>query len=307
MHLHNTELSMLRESFLRSPEHLRSRKASSTIRAYLPIDLPGNDIEHQASAAQLAGCVGKIKSAWSHLGLTRPHFSVLTDRQYLPENIGEHVDAFWESGESEAAAVSRLLARHGFTDFSRKTCVEYGCGVGRVTTGLARRFGQLHAYDISPGHLRQAELRGQDSGSLNIEYHLCGDNFLDELRCCDVFYSKMVFQHNPPPVIHHLIGKALRSLRPDGIAIFQVPVYFVGYRFSIAEWLAADHELDMQMHCLPQEVILSTITRENCALLNLREDNSTGAPETFISNTFIVRKDTCGPRPLKPRTEPTTC
>jgi SAM-dependent methyltransferase len=294
LHLRNKEMSTLRESFLRSPEHVRSRSApyaNRNNRTLLPLDLPENAIEYEASAAQMVKCLLKIKSAWSYLGITRPHFSVLTDRSFLPENIAENIEKFWASGEAEAAQVERVLLRYGFTDLAKKTCLEYGCGVGRVTMGLARRFGRLDAYDISPGHLTQAELRGQADGATNIQYHLCSDNFLDELNPCDLFYSRIVFQHNPPPIIHHLVSRALRSVRPNGIAIFQVPTYMVGYRFNIAEWLAADHQPDMQMHCLPQEVVMATIAKENCRLLNLREDNSTGAPDRFISNTFIVRKE----------------
>jgi len=55
-------------------------------------------------------------------------------------------------------------------------------------------------------------------------------------------------------------------------------------------WIAAKHELDMQMHCLPQAAIFALASDEACDVLEVREDNSTGAPERFISNTFVIRK-----------------
>ena len=82
----------------------------------------------------------------------------------------------------------------------------------------------------------------------------------------------------------------LRALKPEGFAIFQVPTYSIGYGFSISEWITADHALDMQMHCLPQQVIFSIMADEKCVPLEVREDNSTGAPNRFISNTFVVHK-----------------
>jgi SAM-dependent methyltransferase len=288
------DLRTLRESFLCSPEFVRSRSSSAAGKkigvSVLPLDVPGNEIEHIASATQLGDCLARIKLAWSHLGVVRPHFSVLTDRQFLPENLNGNIDKFWASGEAEASHVENMLARYGFADRSTKICLEYGCGVGRVTTALARRFAQIHAYDISQAHLTQAQLRARDVGANNIQFHLCADGFLDELTLCDFFYSRIVFQHNPPPIIHHLINRTLRSIKPNGIAIFQVPTYRVGYSFRIDAWLAADHALDMQMHCLPQAVIFEAIAAEKCDLLSVREDNSTGDPERFISNTFIVRK-----------------
>jgi SAM-dependent methyltransferase len=292
IHLQSSDFPALRESFLQSPDFVGDRALAPTPPglALLPMDLPKNEIEHDASAIQISQCLGKIKSAWSHLGITRPHFSVLTDRKFLPENLKENVDNFWVSGEREAAETERILAGIGFVDLPTKNCVEYGCGVGRVTTALALRFGRVDAYDISQGHLTQAELRAQAVGSDNIHYRLCAGDVLEELTPCDFLYTKLVLQHNPPPIIVQLVKSALRSLNAGGIALFQVPTYQVGYRFKIDEWLAAEHRLDMQMHCLPQAVLFSIIAEEQCALLSVREDNATGEPDRFISNTFIVRK-----------------
>jgi hypothetical protein len=46
----------------------------------------------------------------------------------------------------------------------------------------------------------------------------------------------------------------------------------------------------MQMHCLTQQVIFELIADEGCVPLEVKEDNSTGAPDKYISNTFVVRK-----------------
>jgi SAM-dependent methyltransferase len=292
IHLQSSDFPALRESFLRSPDFIGDRALAATPGlALLPLDLPRNEIEHDVSVTQISQCLGKIKSAWSHLGIIRPHFSVLTDRKFLPDNLTENIDKFWASGEREAAEVERTLAGVGFTGLATKNCVEYGCGVGRVTIGLARRFGRVDAYDISQGHLTQAELRAQAVGADNIHYHLCADDVLEELTPCDVLYTKLVLQHNPPPIIAQLVKRALRSLNANGIGIFQVPTYQVGYQFKIHEWLAEEHRLDMQMHCLSQEVLFSIIAEEHCALLSVREDNATGEPDRFISNTFVVRKN----------------
>ncbi|SRR6266481_256071 len=283
--------SSLREAFLHSPEFIRGKSLVNRPPAQtFPLNLPKNEIEYEATATQLTKCLATIKAAWSHLGITRPHFSVLTNKWFLPENLDENLDKFWASGESEVIILEGMLARHDFASLSTKICVEYGCGVGRVTIGMARRFAQVHAYDISQGHLSLAEQRAHEVGVPNCKFHLCSDNLLNPLEECDLFYSKIVFQHNPPPVIHQLIRNALRALKPGGIAIFQVPTYCIGYRFSINEWLATDDELDMQMHCLPQHVIFPIIADENCELLEVREDGSTGAPDQFISNTFMIRK-----------------
>jgi SAM-dependent methyltransferase len=256
----------------------------------LPLDLPKIEVETDASAEQLAGSVARIKAAWTHLGVAKPHFSVLTDPRFLPENLDGSIELFFSTGEDEAAGIQRILERHGLVSLSAKTCVEYGCGVGRVTTGLARRFSKVHAYDISSEHLAYAQRRARETGVDNVVFHLCSENILEDIDQCDFFYSRIVFQHNPPVIITQLIKKALRGLNPNGIAIFQVPTYMAGYRFNTDKWLGARHALDMQMHCLPQARIFQIVAEEGCALLEVREDDSIGSPDTALSNTFVVRK-----------------
>ncbi|MCF8709470.1 class I SAM-dependent methyltransferase [Rhizorhapis sp. SPR117] len=280
--------SALRASFLISMEG--QRKLKEHIPNFLPLGLPANEIEYDASPDRLSRFSATIKAAWTHLGLVKPHFAVSTSNKYLPENLSENIDSFWISGERIAAMLERMLKRHGFGSLETKTCIDYGCGAGRVTMGLAPRFSRTHAYDISPSLLRLAEQRAQElEVREKCSFHLVND-LLDTFEDCDFFFSRIVFQHNPPPMIAKMIENMLKSLKIGGMAIFQVPTYSIGYRFSIDEWLDQDHALDMQMHCLPQHVIFSLISKEKCEILEVREDDSTGKADRWISNTFVVRR-----------------
>lgn len=104
------------------------------------------------------------------------------------------------------------------------------------------------------------------------------------------FFSRIVFQHNPPPLIGKLIKNALQSLCPGGVAIFQVPTYGNGYSFSVKEYLAIRSRLDMEMHCIPQSEIFAIIAQEGCQSVELREDDAIGRRGTWISNMFVVRR-----------------
>lgn len=290
-HLASGSTAALRDAFIRSPEF--TAKYRQTVNEHappaLPLDIPRNEIEFEATALQLVEIAKRIKAAWSHLGDTKPHFSVLTNTKFLPDQVAENLGAFWASGEAEAARIERMLARHGFAALATKTCVEYGCGVGRVTSGLARRFALVHGLDISPSHLALAEQHARELRIANCRYQLVSDQILDPLPACDFYYSRIVLQHNPPPMIRHLLAIALKALKPDGIAIFQVPTYCVDYRFAVREWLAARHLPDMQMHCLPQFAIFSLVREAGCQVLEIREENSVGS-ELFLSNTFVVHR-----------------
>jgi len=272
-------------------QHLMSREPIE------PMGLARLDVESEATAAEISACLEKIKAAWVHLGKVTPHFSVLTHEQFKPENLPEALEDFWRSGQHEAEQVFKTLARHEFP-IAGKSCVEYGCGVGRVTLGLARGFARVDAYDISTNHLQLARQRARDSGVANVTFHECPTTH-GALEACDVFYSRIVFQHNPPPVIAELVRRALAALNAGGMAIFQVPTYFRGYSFKLKPWLQTNHPLAMQMHCLPQERIFELISQADCTLLEVREDGAT-ACSGGISNTFVVRN---GARSRPPRGE----
>jgi len=292
VHTNISDVTALREAFFRSREFSTQGRASVDLRqkvGRLPLDVPANEIEYSATETQLNQCLQKIKAAWSHMGNTKPHFSVITNKQYLPDTLEENISSFWASGMIEAECVEKILLRYKIGSLFSRVCVEFGCGVGRVTMGLAKRFGVVHAYDISQGHLSLAEQRAQELRQNNCDFHLCSDRFLEALEVCDVFYSRIVFQHNPPPVIVRLIENALRALKPNGIAIFQVPTYCVDYRFVLKEWLIVENELGMEMHCLPQHAIWEIIKNACCEVLEVREDDAPGTSR-FISNTFVIRK-----------------
>lgn len=257
---------------------------------WLPSVLEKLDIEIDATPKELGKCAAKIKTAWEHLGDEKAHYSVLSNDDFLPDKLDGSIDTFWGSGNTEAAQAVRALDLYGSTQLEKKVCVEYGCGVGRVTVSLAKSFKFVHAYDISRNHLDLARARANEVGATNIAFHECANDFRVAMEPCDFFYSVIVLQHNPPPVIAELIRIALTALKPGGIAMFQVPTHIIGYQFSLKQWLATDHALDMQMHCLPQEAILQIISATGCRLLGLREDGCTGARNQIVSNTFFCKK-----------------
>ena len=100
IHMQNKNITILREVFFNCKEFTGKRLELSAKQPspFVPLGTLKNEIEYTASSSQLARCVVKIKEAWSHLGATQPHFSVLTDTQFLPENLDKNLDKFWASG-----------------------------------------------------------------------------------------------------------------------------------------------------------------------------------------------------------------
>jgi hypothetical protein len=100
----------------------------------------------------------------------------------------------------------------------------------------------------------------------------------------------IVLQHNPPPLIAHILRKLLDALRPGGVAFFQLPTYSRGYRFEVAKYLRSKARADsVEMHVLPQAEVFSIVASHSCEMLEVLPDSCVGDPD-WISNTFLVRK-----------------
>lgn len=286
------DLKSLRELFMNSPE-FRDQLSSQTMpRAPRPpFSGPRMEVQLDLTAEQLAALFARTQAQWEHLGATEPHWSVITNENYRQERYAGNEASFYASGESECQLFESTLRRAGLELNAAATCVEFGCGVGRVTAGLARRFARVIGVDISASHLRYAEQYARNEGLHSMQLrHLARLEDVPALGSYDVLYSRIVLQHNPPPVQAWLLRQLLGQLRSGGIGFFQIPVYKPGYRFRLQDYLQLPNETDMEMHYLPQQALLEAIEAAGCKVLELREDDAIGLSATAISNTVLVRR-----------------
>jgi Methyltransferase domain len=143
----------------------------------LPSILNRLSIEVDATEDELDKCASKIKTTWEYLGAEKAHWSVLATDTFLPDKLHASIDSFWASGQGEADLATHVFGQFGGSEFAQKVCVEFGCGVGRLTVGLAKSYKVVHAYDISRTHLAYAKARADEVGASNIEFHECSSDF----------------------------------------------------------------------------------------------------------------------------------
>ena len=130
------------------------------------------------------------------------------------------LDAFWAGGEVD---LRRFLDAIEATVEPTDDVVEIGCGVGRLTRGLARDAATVRAIDISE---RMLELAREHNPALpNVEW-IHGDGATlggVEDASADVVVSHVVFQHiADPQVTLRYVRDIGRVLRPGGWAGFQI-------------------------------------------------------------------------------------
>ena len=280
----------LRDNFIYSTEFREKNPA-----LHFPVligDEPPMSIESTCAPDQLQKLFDHVQSTWQRLGESEPHWSVVIAERYRQSNIGENLDEFYATGRPHVTQLFGSLERNG-VDFSGfKTCLDYGCGVGRISRHLAERFEQVFAYDVSLAHLRCAEDYLATQGISNVDLRqLKRVQDVAALPKVDLAYSMIVLQHNPPPVIGYIIDGLIRSLNPGGVAFFQVPTYRLGYSFSVSAYLASDATRnEMEMHVLPQSRIFEIVAGAGARVLEVIDDGWTGIRFKEVSNTFVVQK-----------------
>jgi ubiquinone/menaquinone biosynthesis C-methylase UbiE len=126
---------------------------------------------------------------------------------------------FWDADE----LVSYLLDGLGVAIEPGDRVLEIGCGIGRITRGLAARAREVIALDVSDQMLARAQ--ELNPALRNVRWVLGDGLTLSEVKdgCIDACVSVVVLQHVPDPEITlGYIRELARTLRPGGWAALQV-------------------------------------------------------------------------------------
>lgn len=274
------------------PQPLPHAPASPlAVPARVPLDAPPLEVEWNVDEATASALLSHIRDTWTRLGIEQPHWSVLSAEQFRPGRIEANEADFFASGANDLAQLVAIMRRNGVTPESLPRVFEFGCGIGRVTAHLARAFREVTVCDVSASHMAIAQDKVYDSGARNLTFRLVDSGEFGMLAPFDLWFSRIVLQHNPPPIMAMILRRAFGLLAPGGLAVFQVPTYAVGYRFRISEYLAGlGGEGQIEMHVLPQAVVFQLTREAGCDTLEVLADSSAGPATTWNSSIFVVRK-----------------
>jgi SAM-dependent methyltransferase len=213
--------------------------------------------------------LNKLKNAWEGLAERDAFGAILTDEG----KVGGRWDLaeFMATGEREIATVMGHLNSIGHGPDSNGTALDFGCGVGRLTQALARRFHSCVGVDISQAMIRQAESLNQYPNCRYVANPATNLPFAD--ASFSFLYSNIVLQHVPRRLAKSYLREFVRLLAPNGILVFGVQDSFaapdlpsrmvrlrhiVHLRSRIRVALKRGPG-DMMMHCLPEHIIRNAL------------------------------------------------
>ena len=153
---------------------------------------------------------------WDDLATVDPLWAVLSvdDKR----NGGWDLQAFLSTGEDEVEHLLATAAELG-RPARRERALDFGCGVGRLTRALARRFDETVGIDVSERMLEQARQLNADTAQLSF---VNGD--APPAGPFDLVVANLVLQHLPSRALaRDYIRRLIEAARPDGLVVFQLP------------------------------------------------------------------------------------
>lgn len=224
---------------------------------------------------------------WEELARFNPEWAVLSEPE--ARFAGWDLDDFFRRG-SEQVDHTMEVASELRVPQSPRSVLDFGCGVGRLSRELARRFGRYVGVDISAGMVERARALNGEFGNCTFllnerpDLSLFGDGEFDAV------VSFIVLQHIPDrDLIRAYIAEFARVLAPGGLIAFQLPsamplIYRVLwrkrlYRAARALGMSVEraHRLgldNMTMQTLSIEETSRTLEGANCEVLRVDSEQA---------------------------------
>jgi 2-polyprenyl-3-methyl-5-hydroxy-6-metoxy-1,4-benzoquinol methylase len=170
--------------------------------------------------------------SWEWYGKNDPYFGVVSHGQFRRENLTEdHVEAFFQLGEAHVERVMSAIRDH-FGEVRTESCLDFGCGVGRLVVPFARRFSRVVGVDISPSMIAEAKRNCEKRGVANASF--CKTP-AEALGGYDLVHSYIVIQHIPVKRGKAIIDELIDKVGPGGIAFLHFTIGYGQGRFR--DWL----------------------------------------------------------------------
>ncbi len=258
--------------------------------AKVALTAPCLAIETQVDADTAARLLMLVRRKWHQMGVERPHWSVTAKDEFPPDRAAGNRAAFDATGEADLAMILATLARAGLALEQFPHVLDFGCGVGRISFPLAERCAVVTGCDVSEAHLQVARDEAARRGFSDMRFTLLDAPDFGMTAPFDFWFSHLVLQHNPPPIMAMMLRRMFAMLSPGGVSLFQIPTYVRGYGFDAAAYLAAPPRDLMEVHLPAQYDVLALAREAGCDVLEIREESSVWPPSEAISNMMLFQK-----------------
>jgi ubiquinone/menaquinone biosynthesis C-methylase UbiE len=247
-----------------------------------------------------------LQRTWDTFGKSDPMFAILYD---LEKRRGKwDLQEFFESGCLEIQDIVDYLQTLAVS-MPNETCLDFGCGMGRLTQAMAGHFGKSVGVDIAPSMIELA--REHNTQGERCEFIL---NDVDNLEIFDdgsfdFVYSNKVLQHMNPEYSTRYLKEFLRVLKPGGVTVFQLPSEkskigetrstLTAIRDTVRRTIPTPilelyrskrygSSAIMDMYCVSREQVERIVTDSSASIKDVIDDGGCGP--AFVSLRYCVVK-----------------
>ncbi len=231
--------------------------------------------------------LSSVQRYWDRQAHADPMWAILTD----PAKAGGRWDAeeFFATGVHEIGFFMEQAKAWGVPAL-RRSALDFGCGIGRLTQALAGHFEHAYGVDISLKMIELARQHNRHGARCEYMCNPAGDlnRFAD--GSIDMIYSWITLQHMRPRHARRYMREFLRVLAPEGLLLFQYPSKPIRLRFRMARWkglLATPRP--MYMNGMNRDDVVRLLELGGCRVLDVQQDD-TSIPG-YHSFCYAVTRD----------------
>ncbi|MBK6437512.1 MAG: glycosyltransferase [Candidatus Microthrix subdominans] len=253
-----------------------------------------------------AKTVADYADDWEHNAQSDAHFAILSDPARNDRSWEQDADGFMASGEKEIARVIDFLESAGIHPRFGGRVLDFGCGLGRLTNALGRRFDTAVGVDISPTMVDRAQAQAPAGVSFVVNRSDDLSQFDDS--SFDFVYSNIVLQHVSNELQRAYLAEFCRVLTPGGLAVIQLPSLRRGLKGTVKRLLPPklaasmrrylrpsrllrrdDYVIHMEMNCLPENDVWRIVEGAGCVVAHCAFSNA--AKADFGGNLIFTGRD----------------
>lgn len=216
--------------------------------------------------------IHNLQQNWEEFGKSDPLWSILTwegkkDNKWNP-------DEFFKYGEWDISRIQTQIQEIESYSLKFDRCLDFGCGVGRLTIPLSKRFKEAYGVDIAHSMISRANGFSKDLKNCRFHINQQPNLKLFESDFFDLIVSLIVLQHIDPKYQVRYIQEFIRIIKPGGMIVFQLPD---GIKLlASSEYYNELNGPEMEMHGMNKDEVISLVLKSGGKVLNIIDDTSCG-------------------------------
>lgn len=240
-----------------------------------------------------------LRRNWDGLGRIDPLWAILVSPERHRGGWVGHEDEFFATGRETVDAMIATLARHDLRPARLERALDFGCGAGRLSQGLARHVDRVDGVDVAASMIDLANDFNRHPDRVRFHLNAAEDLALFGDDTFDLILSVIVLQHIPNALKARYLQEFVRVLRPGGVAAFTVPgradLSLEGLVRRVPNsWQNVyrrrryGYREVMEFHTMKRPMVESTVTAAGGTVLHTEEEFTAGKP--FTSYLYVVGK-----------------